>query len=125
MGCVIYWIRVMAEPILTIDNLRVEFPTRGGGVTTAVGGVSFTVGAERVALVGESGSGKSMTARATLGLVPPPGRVIAKSLQLNGRDLLSLSPRDWTKTRGAEVGFVLQDPRFALNPLLRVGAQVE
>ena len=112
----------MVEPILDVDDLRVTFPA---AVAAAVDGVSFSVGAERVALVGESGSGKTLTARAVLGLVPRPGQVSARRLRLNGRDLLALSPRQWTSVRGAEIGLVLQDPRFALNPLHRVGAQVE
>ncbi len=118
-------IRAMAEPILEAADLKVTFPLEGGGTVDVVRGLSFTVGRERLALVGESGSGKTMTARAIMGLVPPPGRVSASRLRLAGRDLLSLEGRAWNAVRGAEVGLVLQDPRFALNPLHTVGRQVE
>lgn len=115
----------MAEPILEVADLSVAFPTGAGGMAEVVKQISFTVGAERVALVGESGSGKTMTARAVMGLVPSPGEVSAETLRLDGTDLLSLGAKGWNDVRGARVGLVLQDPRFALNPLHRVGRQVE
>jgi peptide/nickel transport system ATP-binding protein len=115
----------MAEPILDVANLAIDFPLPDGSRLRVVDGVSFTVGLERVALVGESGSGKSLTARSVLGLVPAPGKVSADRMRLAGTDLLSLPPRAWNAVRGSEVGLVLQDPRFALNPLQTVGVQVE
>ena len=90
-----------------------------------VKGISFAIGTERVALVGESGSGKTMTARAVMGLVPAPGRVRATRLELLGNNLLTLDASGWNRLRGASIGLVLQDPRFALNPVQRVGWQVE
>jgi len=110
----------MAEPLLAVDGLTVRF-----GGSSVVEDVSFSVGYERLAIVGESGSGKSLTARSILGLVPPPGQVSARRLSLAGRDLRSLTPSEWAGVRGAEIGLVLQDPRFALNPSHRVGRQVE
>ncbi|MDR3375772.1 MAG: ABC transporter ATP-binding protein [Ancalomicrobiaceae bacterium] len=116
----------MAEPLLDVDLLTVTFPTGYSGRPVAVvDGISFTLGPEKLALVGESGSGKSMTARALLGLVPAPGEVTAHRLALNGEDMQEFGPKDWTRVRGAALGLVLQDPRFALNPLHTVGRQVE
>jgi len=114
----------VAEPILDVADLSIAFPAVTGAIEV-VRGISFAVGTERVALVGESGSGKSMTARAVMGLVPVPGRVRASRLSLQGHDLLSLDAAGWNRTRGATIGLVLQDPRFALNPVHTVGRQVE
>ena len=71
--------------LLSVRDLRVAFPTRQG-VFEAVRGVSFDLGRERLGVVGESGSGKSMTGRAILGLIRPPGRVTAQALTLQGQD---------------------------------------
>src|SRR5262249_4891742 len=100
----------MADPILDVADLAVGFATQTG-VFDAVKGISFAVGAERVALVGESGSGKTMTARAVMGLVPSPGSVRARRMSLLGTDLLTLDPAGWNAFRGAKLGLVLQDPR--------------
>ena len=75
-----------AQALLAVEDLRVSFAT-ATGVVEAVRGVSFTMGRERLGIVGESGSGKSMTGRAILGLVPPPGRVDARRLEFDGIDL--------------------------------------
>jgi len=125
MASAISSIPAMAEPLLEATGLTVSFPTAAGGKVDVVKGISFAVGAERVALVGESGSGKTMTARALMGLVPPPGRASADRLRLDGADIRSLTPPGWNAIRGARIGLVLQDPRFALNPLHRVGRQIE
>jgi peptide/nickel transport system ATP-binding protein len=114
----------MADPILSVADLSVGFPAEAA-IADVVKAISFTVGTERVALVGESGSGKTMTARAVMGLVPAPGRARATRLQLLGTDLLTLGAAGWNRLRGAKTGLVLQDPRFALNPVQRVGRQVE
>ncbi len=110
----------MAEALLDVDGLTVRF-----GGARVVEDVSFSAGYERLAIVGESGSGKSLTARAILGLVPAPGQVSCRRMSLAGRDLSTLTPSAWAGVRGAEIGLVLQDPRFALNPSHRVGRQVE
>jgi len=68
-------------PLLVVDDLRVSFPRRDGGMTEAVRGVSFTLGRERLGIVGESGSGKSQTGRAIMGLTAPEGRISAKRLE--------------------------------------------
>ena len=113
----------MSPPLLTVEDLRVSFPTRTR-LIEAVRGIGFTLGREKVGLVGESGSGKSMTGRAILGLVPPPGRVSAARMMLGDVDLLRASPRKMREVRGRRVSMVLQDPRFSLNPVLTVGAQI-
>ena len=113
----------MTSPLLTVEGLRVSFPTRTR-VVEAVRGIGFTVGREKVGLVGESGSGKSMTGRAIVGLVPPPGKVTAGRLMLGDVDVLRASARKMREVRGRRVSMVLQDPRFSLNPVLTVGAQI-
>ncbi|MFL5393254.1 MAG: ATP-binding cassette domain-containing protein, partial [Myxococcales bacterium] len=109
--------------LLTVEDLRVSFPTRTR-VVEAVRGVSFAIGREKVGLVGESGSGKSMTGRALLRLVPPPGRVTAARLVLGDVDLLRASERTIRGIRGRRISMVLQDPRFSLNPVLTIGTQI-
>lgn len=81
------------KPILTVDDLRVTFPTRTGAIE-AVRGVSFTLGRERLGIVGESGSGKSQTGRAIMGLTPPHAQITAKTLQFDGIDLLDISDQN-------------------------------
>ena len=89
----------MTQPLLSVRNLRVAFPTRQG-VFEAVRGVSFDLGRERLGVVGESGSGKSMTGRALLGLVRPPGRVSADRMTLDGQSILNLPERQMRAIRG-------------------------
>lgn len=109
--------------LLTVDDLRIAFPTRRGP-SEVVRGVSFTLGRERLAIVGESGSGKSQTGRAILGLTPPPGRATAKRLEFDGIDLTRATPATWRKLRGARIGMVMQDPKFSLNPVMTIGKQM-
>jgi peptide/nickel transport system ATP-binding protein len=110
-------------PILTVEDLRIRFPGRVATVE-AVRGVSFEVGREKLGIVGESGSGKSMTGRAILRLVPPPGQVTARRLSFEGIDLLTASESAMRDIRGHRIAMVLQDPKFSLNPVMPVGAQV-
>ncbi|MFC0341798.1 ABC transporter ATP-binding protein [Paracoccus niistensis] len=109
--------------LLSVRDLRVSFPSRQG-VFEAVRGVSFDLGRERLGVVGESGSGKSMTGRAILGLVRPPGRVTAQALTLGGQDILNLPERERRRIRGRRIAMVMQDPKFSLNPVMRVGDQI-
>ncbi|AQZ49713.1 ABC transporter ATP-binding protein [Martelella mediterranea] len=109
--------------LLDIENLRVSFPTHKGRVEV-VKGLSFTLGRERLGIVGESGSGKSMTGRSILRLIAPPGRVTADRLDFDGIDILAQSPRQMRKIRGARISMVMQDPKFSLNPVLTIGAQI-
>ncbi|MBC7705126.1 MAG: ABC transporter ATP-binding protein [Rhodoferax sp.] len=114
-----------AIPLLVDEDLRVAFPNRDGGWFEAVRGVSFTLGRERLGIVGESGSGKSQTGRAILGLTAPEGRVTAQRLEFAGTDLLHCSSAQRRELRGGRIAMVLQDPKFSLNPVMRIGAQIE
>ncbi|GGH24912.1 peptide/nickel transport system ATP-binding protein [Cribrihabitans marinus] len=109
--------------LLDVQDLWVKFPTRQG-IFEAVRGVSFTLGKERLGIVGESGSGKSMTGRAILRLIRPPGIVEADHVALEGTDLLGLSEKQMRKVRGERISMVMQDPKFSLNPVMRVGDQI-
>ena len=111
------------NPLLSVRNLRVSFPTRSG-TFDAVRGVSFDLGRERLGVVGESGSGKSMTGRAILGLVRPPGRVTADRLDFDGQPILNLPQRQMQALRGARISMVMQDPKFSLNPVMTIGRQI-
>ena len=113
-----------AAPVLIVEDLRVSFPSRDGGRTEAVRGVSFTLGRERLGIVGESGSGKSQTGRAILGLTAPEGLVTAKRLEFRGTDLLHCSNSERRQLRGGRIAMVLQDPKFSLNPVMTIGNQV-
>ncbi|MCF8482423.1 MAG: ABC transporter ATP-binding protein [Rhodospirillum sp.] len=110
-------------PLLSVENLRVGFPTRTG-LIEAVRGVSFTLGRERLGIVGESGSGKSQTGRAIMGLTPPQARVTADRLTLGERDLLTASPKVRRGLRGKDMAMILQDPRYSLNPVMPIGRQI-
>jgi peptide/nickel transport system ATP-binding protein len=113
----------MTAPLLSVRDLRVSFPTRQG-VFEAVRSVSFDLGRERLGVVGESGSGKSMTGRALLGLVRPPGKVEAARMELDGQSILNLPERQMRKIRGGRISMVMQDPKFSLNPVMTIGDQI-
>jgi len=113
-----------STPLLTVDNLRVAYPGREGGLSEVVRGVSFTLGRERLAIVGESGSGKSQTGRAILGLSSPGAVVTAATLRFDGIDLLAAPPAERRALRGKRIAMVLQDPKFALDPVMSIGAQI-
>ena len=112
-----------AKPLLQVENLRVTFDTETGPVH-AVRGVSFSLGRERLGIVGESGSGKTMTGRAVLRLIRPPGRIAADRMEFDGQDLLAASERDMRALRGKRIGMVMPDPKYSLNPVMTVGAQI-
>jgi peptide/nickel transport system ATP-binding protein len=109
--------------MLTVEKLRVAFPTRTG-LVDAVRGVSLEVGREKVGIVGESGSGKSTLGRAIVGLLPSQAVVSADRLEFEGLDLLRARSAQWRELRGGRIGMILQDPKHALNPVMRVGAQI-
>ena len=112
------------EPLLCVDRLRVEIPTRRG-VLLALDDISFSIApGEILGFVGESGAGKSLTGMSILGLLDPPGRVADGEVRLNGRRIDRLSPREMRRVRGKEIGAVFQDPLMSLNPLLEIGAQL-
>ena len=112
------------EPLLAVDRLRVEFPTRRGTLV-AVHDVSFEIArGEVLGVVGESGAGKSITGAAIIGLVDPPGRIAGGEIRLDGRRIDDLPPGEMRKVRGREIGAVFQDPLTSLNPLYTVGRQI-
>ena len=113
----------MAGPLLTVEDLHVDFPTRKG-VVQAVRGISFSLGREKLGIVGESGSGKSMTGRSILRLVSAPGEVTARRLEFDGIDLQRASEAQMRDIRGQRISMVMQDPKFSLNPVMRVGEQI-
>ena len=114
----------MAAPVLTVDGLRTHFHTKAG-VVKAVDDVSFKVGrGEVLGLVGESGSGKSMTGYSLMGLVDPPGRIVAGRLVLDGVDLRALSAEGLRNMRGNRMAMIFQDPMMTLNPVLRIDVQM-
>ncbi|MFI7000459.1 dipeptide ABC transporter ATP-binding protein [Nocardia sp. NPDC050175] len=108
--------------LVSITNLRIGFPAKGGG-HDVVHGIDLRIEpGEVVALVGESGSGKSVTARALLGLSGPGAAVRADSLELFGHDARAYRERQWRRIRGSDIGFVLQDALVSLDPLCTIGA---
>ena len=112
------------EPLLAVEDLRIEIPTPRGTVHP-VRGVSFTVkSGQTFALVGESGSGKTMTCRAILRLVHPPGRITGGRILFQGRDVTRLTEREMGAVRGAGMAMVFQDSMTALNPVLSVERQI-
>ncbi|KQS72433.1 peptide ABC transporter ATP-binding protein [Rhizobium sp. Leaf371] len=111
------------SPLLTVEDLRVSFPTRTG-LVEAVRGVTFSLGRERLGIVGESGSGKSQTGRAIMGLTPPHAKITAKTLNFDGIDLLKASPAKRRDLRGDRVAMILQDPKYSLNPVMTIGRQI-
>ena len=113
----------MTAPLLEVEDLSVTFGG-GGTATPAVRGVSFALGRERLGVVGESGSGKSTMGRAVLGLLPPGAAVTARRLAFKGEDLRGLPPRRWQRLRGRHMTMIMQDPKFSLNPVMTVGAQI-
>jgi peptide/nickel transport system ATP-binding protein len=115
---------MMTDTLLDVRNLRVSFPTLQGGRVEVVKGLSFALGRERLGIVGESGSGKSMTGRAILRLIRPPGRVTADRMDFQGRDLRSLDEPAMRAVRGAGIAMIMQDPKYSLNPVMTVGEQI-
>jgi len=115
----------MAEPLLSVKNLTVEFTIRDG-VVPVIDDLSFDlIPGETLSLVGESGCGKSMTALAIMGLIPsPPGEISAGSIVFQGEDLVQASDRRLREIRGNEVSMVFQEPMTSLNPVYTVGEQI-
>ena len=110
-----------ASALVDIRDLRVSF----NGVAV-VHGVDLQVRAGQcVALVGESGSGKSVTARSLVGLAGPGAQVQAQRLEFAGRDLRVFDQADYQRLRGAQIGFIMQDALGSLDPLRRVGGEIE
>ena len=109
--------------LVEIENLKIAFQTRTSRFE-AVRGVSMKLGTEKLGIVGESGSGKSLTARALMKLLPSNADIRADKLAFDGIDVLSASERQMRQIRGKRAGFILQDPKYSLNPVKTIGAQV-
>jgi peptide/nickel transport system ATP-binding protein len=114
----------MTEALLIVSGLRTHFFTRAG-VVKAVDDVSFEVGrGEVLGLVGESGSGKSITGYSIMGLVDPPGRIVAGNILFDGVHLTALPAEQMRHFRGNRLAMIFQDPMMTLNPVLRIDTQM-
>jgi oligopeptide/dipeptide ABC transporter ATP-binding protein len=115
----------MADPILSIRDLVVEFTTEDG-VVKAVDGITYDIyPGETLGIVGESGSGKSVSTMSLLGLIPqPPGRIVRGEALYKGKDLLKVSKKELRRIRGNDIAMVFQDPMTSLNPVLKIGFQI-
>ena len=110
--------------LLEVRDLKINFYTYRG-VVKALEGVSFAISpGESVGLVGETGCGKSVTARAIMGFVEPPGQVESGEILLEGQDLLAFSEREMRHIRGKKISFIFQEPKKALDPTATVGSQL-
>ena len=114
------------RPLLEFDNFSLEIDTFDGALKV-LDGVSLGLAhGETLGLVGETGSGKSVTAKMAMGLLTnPPARITGGEIRFDGRDLKTLSPREWRRLRGTDIAMVFQDPMTFLNPLFPVGRQME
>lgn len=107
-------------PLLAVRDLEVSF-----GSAKILRGVTFDLEAgETLGVVGESGCGKSMTGFTLMGMLPHPGKVTNGSILLDGRELTTISSREWLDVRGDQIALVMQDPFTSLNPMMRVGEQI-
>jgi oligopeptide/dipeptide ABC transporter ATP-binding protein len=113
------------DPVLSIQDLTVEFNTEDG-VVHAVTGVSYDLyPGETLGIVGESGSGKSVSVMSMLGLIPiPPGKILSGQALYQGRDLLTMKKKELRDVRGGKVAMIFQDPMTSLNPVLTIGSQI-
>jgi peptide/nickel transport system ATP-binding protein len=112
------------EPLLRVEDLRVEFSTEDG-VVHAVDGISYEVQRGRtLGIVGESGSGKTVASLTTLGLTRTQGARVSGSILFEGRDLVALDDADLRAVRGKAIAMVFQDPLSSLHPFFKVGAQL-
>lgn len=112
------------EELLSVEDLSVEIPLSEKTVYP-VSGIHFSLKeGELAAIVGESGSGKSVAMKSILGLLPSGARRTAKKLSFKGKDLISLSEKEYYGIRGKEISMIFQDPMTALNPLMRIGEQI-
>ncbi|WP_240230637.1 ABC transporter ATP-binding protein [Devosia lacusdianchii] len=114
----------MSQNLVEIDNLHIAFPREDGSYADAVRGVNLSLGREKLGIVGESGSGKSLTGRALLGVLPSYARISVDKMTFDGIDLTTANARLRRSLRGGRMGMIMQDPKFSLNPVMRVGLQI-
>lgn len=116
----------MAEALLDIDDLKTYFYT-DSGIVRAVDGVDLKIRAgATLAIVGESGSGKSILAASIMQLIPrPPGKIVSGSIHFQSRDLLNLPLKEIRHVRGNKIAMIFQEPMTSLNPVFRIGRQIE
>lgn len=113
------------QNVLEIKELKSYFYTEKG-VAKAVDGVNITITKGKIiGLVGESGCGKSMTARSIMGLLKYPGKIAGGSILFEGKDLAKLPERELRKICGNDISMIFQEPMTSLNPVLKVGRQVQ
>ncbi len=117
---------IPVPPLLRVQDLRIEaIGAEASGRPPLLEGLSFDVApGEFVAIVGESGSGKTMAARSILDLLPDGARRVSGSIELQGRDIAHLTPKEMRAMRGGEIGMVFQEPMVSLNPALTIGKQL-
>jgi oligopeptide transport system ATP-binding protein len=112
------------QPLLSVEDLRVEFWTQRGTVH-AVNGISFDIApGETLGIVGESGCGKSVTSLALMGILPRAGQITGGTAMFGDRDLFRLSDRELRRIRGRDIAMIFQDPMTSLNPVLTIGRQI-
>ena len=112
-------------PLLDVRDLTVEFATRRG-IVRAVQNVDLTVAkGETLAIVGESGSGKSVTSYAVMRILDRAGRIAEGSVMFSGLDLRAVPESEMRDLRGREMSMIFQSPRLALNPIRKIGRQIE
>ena len=115
---------LIEEPLLKVQDLKVHFYTLRG-VVHALERVAFSLNRqETLGLAGETGCGKSVTARAILRLIDPPGRIMSGSIAFEGQNLLTLDESAMRKIRGSKISMIMQEPKMSLNPVIRVGEQI-
>ncbi len=115
----------MAQTLLQVEDLHTQFFT-SRGVVRAVDGVTFHVDAgETLGVVGESGCGKTITALSILRLIPDPGRITSGRILFRGRDVTKMTDEEIRDFRGNDVAMIFQDPMTSLNPVTRIGSQIE
>ncbi|MGB0097884.1 MAG: ABC transporter ATP-binding protein [Solirubrobacteraceae bacterium] len=114
----------MTEPLLQVEDLRVQFSTEDG-VVHAVDGISYSVDTRQtLGIVGESGSGKTVSSLTALGLTRQQGARIEGRILFEGRDLVALPDDELRRIRGNEIAMIFQDPLASLHPFYKVGAQL-
>ncbi len=115
----------MAQRLLEVKDLHTQFFT-SRGVVKAVDGVSFHLDAgETLGVVGESGCGKTMTALSMLRLIPDPGRIVSGQILFRGKDVVKMTDEEVRDFRGNDVAMIFQDPMTSMNPVTKVGVQIE